>query len=179
MPAVQISMHKALFLELLHLWGFVIVDPAAVKEETQGGNRNPHLEKLSIVCWLLVDAVLAKTKSCIEDLRSKRDLSRNVRIKWGAEKHTSSPEIYHIWGKWNLLCWMRTLWGPFQQFSPHDNQVLNWGPFCKHCWCDCRKLLHNIQQWQTVQHCWPKVPFCDLWATSPSHCSFTSVSPSV
>ena len=23
-------------------------------------------------------------------------------------------------------------WGPFQQFGPHEDQVLNWGPFCTH-----------------------------------------------
>ena len=40
--------------------------------------------------------------------------------------------IYHIWGRWGLLCKMRTKWGPFQQFGPHEDQVLNWGPFCTH-----------------------------------------------
>ena len=24
-------------------------------------------------------------------------------------------------------------WGPIQQFGPHEDQVLNWGPFCNHC----------------------------------------------
>ena len=24
-------------------------------------------------------------------------------------------------------------WGPFQQFGPHEDQVLNWGPFRNHC----------------------------------------------
>ena len=27
---------------------------------------------------------------------------------------------------------MRTKWGPFQQFGPHEDQVLNWGPLRKH-----------------------------------------------
>ena len=28
---------------------------------------------------------------------------------------------------------MRTKWGPFQQFGPDEDQVLNWGPLWKHC----------------------------------------------
>ena len=32
-----------------------------------------------------------------------------------------------------LLCKRRTKWGPFQQFGPHEDQVLNWGPFRNHC----------------------------------------------
>ena len=44
-----------------------------------------------------------------------------------------TPKIHHNRGKWGLLCKMRTKWGPFQQFGPHEDQVLNWGPFCTHC----------------------------------------------
>ena len=36
--------------------------------------------------------------------------------------------------KWGLLCKMRTKWGPFQQFGPHEGQGLNWGPLRKHCY---------------------------------------------
>ena len=32
---------------------------------------------------------------------------------------------------------MRTKWGPFQQFGPHEDQVLNWGPFRTHCISAC------------------------------------------
>ena len=34
-------------------------------------------------------------------------------------------------GKWGLLCKMRTKWGPFQQFGPHEDQVPNCGLFWK------------------------------------------------
>ena len=44
-----------------------------------------------------------------------------------------TPKIHHNRGKWGLLCKMRTKWGPFQQFGPHEDQVLNWGPLWKHC----------------------------------------------
>ena len=40
--------------------------------------------------------------------------------------------LYVSWTKcwkWGLLCKMRTKWGPFQQFGPHEDQFLNWGPF--------------------------------------------------
>ena len=43
-----------------------------------------------------------------------------------------TPKIHHNWGKWGLLCKMRTKWGPFLQFGPHEDRVLNWGPFRTH-----------------------------------------------
>ena len=66
-----------------------------------------------------------------------------------------TPKIHHNRGKWGLLCKMRTKWGPFQQFGPHEDQVLNWGPFRTHCsWgaysvftsklmhlCECFKII--------------------------------------
>ena len=44
-----------------------------------------------------------------------------------------TPKIHHNRGKWGLLCKMRTKWGPFQQFGPHEDQVLNWGALRTHC----------------------------------------------
>ena len=35
--------------------------------------------------------------------------------------------------QWGLLCEMRPNCGPFQQFRPHEDQVLNWGLLWSHC----------------------------------------------
>ena len=35
--------------KVIYLWRFVIVDPAAVEEETQRGDRDTHLRKGDIV----------------------------------------------------------------------------------------------------------------------------------
>ena len=56
---------------------------------------------------------------------------------WGGLpfKHTfTSCDISYMgrMKKWGLLCKMRTKWGPFQQFGPHEDQVLNWGLLWKH-----------------------------------------------
>ena len=73
-----------------------------------------------------------------------------------------TPKIHHNRGKWGLLCKMRTKWGPFQQFGPHEDQVLNWGPFRTHCarlallavqgchCCSARLALNNISAESTL-----------------------------
>ena len=37
---------------------------------------------------------------------------------------------------------MRTKWGPFQQFGPHEDQVLNWGPLRTH-WIIVEAITKN------------------------------------
>ena len=44
------------------------------------------------------------------------------------------------WGKWDLLCEMRPICGPFHQFGPHANQVRN-----------CRLLWKQWLAWRNVK----------------------------
>ena len=58
------------------------------------------------------------------------------------------------WRKWGLSCKMRTKWTSFQQSIPHEDKVLNIGPFCKHWICSPTLTIwyyNSTLEWSRIQ----------------------------